>query len=186
MRNPFKSAPELAGPYDRTTITLHWLTVLMVAALWIVGQTADFLPKGPFRAGVWACHVLAGLALIGVLATRIVWRAGYGRRLPAADAGALHVLAKGSHYLLYVLLLATVSFGVANAFAHGSDLFGIWKFPQIEDKPMREFIGQWHEYLANSVLIVALFHATAALTHHYLWRDGVLRRMWPGLRAPTA
>ena len=33
--------------YDRTTVSLHWITALFVAALWLIGQTADRLPKGP-------------------------------------------------------------------------------------------------------------------------------------------
>lgn len=184
-----RSQPSLyvsSDHYDRTTIMLHWLTVLLVTALWTVGQTADWLPKGPFRAGVWASHVLTGFVLICVIATRIAWRASNGRALPAADSGALHVVAKGTHYLLYVLLVVTACFGVANAVGHGVDMYGLWRFPKLEDKPTADLISQGHEYLANSVVIVALLHASAALVHHYLWHDGVLRRMWPGLRVPTS
>lgn len=122
--------------------------------------------------------------LICIIATRIVWRAGYGRALPPADSGALHVLAKGTHYLLYALLVATVCFGVANAFGHGVEMFGLWKFPKIADKATADFIAETHEVLANSVVIVALFHAGAALVHHYLWHDGNIASHVAGLRAP--
>ena len=37
----------------------------------------------------------------------------------------------------------------------------------------------WHELAANTIVILAAIHAAAALVHHYLWRDGVLRRMLP-------
>jgi cytochrome b561 len=45
---------------------------------------------------------------------------------------------------------------------------------------MRRPITQWHGLAANILLGLALFHAAAALVHHYLWRDGVLGRMLPG------
>ena len=37
----------------------------------------------------------------------------------------------------------------------------------------------WHSLPANLLMALALIHATAALVHHYLWRDAVLRRMLP-------
>jgi cytochrome b561 len=37
-----------------------------------------------------------------------------------------------------------------------------------------------HEYLANTLLILAGIHACAALMHHYIFRDRTLVRMVPG------
>jgi cytochrome b561 len=37
----------------------------------------------------------------------------------------------------------------------------------------------WHGFAANTILIVGGMHAAAALFHHYLLRDDVLRRMLP-------
>jgi len=36
-----------------------------------------------------------------------------------------------------------------------------------------------HALAANSILILAGIHASAALIHGYFWRDGVLARMLP-------
>jgi hypothetical protein len=40
------------GSYDLTTIWLHWTTVGLVAILWLIGQTADWIPSGPVRTGI--------------------------------------------------------------------------------------------------------------------------------------
>ena len=40
-------------------------------------------------------------------------------------------------------------------------------------------IQGWHGLVANSILIQAGVHASAALFHHYVWGDGVLARMLP-------
>lgn len=165
--------------YDATTIALHWATALSVVALWIIGQTADMLPRNIANGFIWPVHVVWGFALVAIVAWRIVWRHAGGADLPAANSGILGLIASASHYLLYVLLAAVLLLGVINAFVRGYDLFGLFSLPQIGDKAWRRPITHWHELAANMLLIVALLHAAAALAHHYVFRDGVLRRMLP-------
>lgn len=165
--------------YDATTIALHWATAALVVGLWAIGQTADWMPRSPIRTDYWSIHVVLGFALGIALAWRIIWRAAAGRRLPAADDGILRLLADGTHYALYGLLLIVVTLGVVNAIVRGYNLFGIVALPQIGDKALSKPITHWHGLTANILLGVALLHAVAALTHHFLLRDGVLRRMLP-------
>ncbi len=47
------------------------------------------------------------------------------------------------------------------------------------DRALRGILGELHGDCADVVLIVAGLHAAAALAHHYLLRDRVLRRMLP-------
>ena len=174
-----RSARETRTVYDRTTVALHWVTAASVAVLWIIGQTADWIPDGPVNTCYWSVHVVLGFVLAAVLLWRILWRASGGRRLPAADSGALHVFAKATHYLLYALLLVVVVLGVVNAFVRGYNLFDLVSLPQLGDRAMRRSISHWHGLAANILLGLAGFHAAAALVHHYVWGDAVLRRMLP-------
>ena len=169
--------------YDSTTIWLHWLTAALVAMLWVLGQVTGWLPRGPFRLGVWSTHVVLGLTLALVLAMRILWRARFGSALPPADTGVLHRLAKGTHHALYLLLLAVVILGIANASYMGFDLYGVLTMPRVGNgAPATEHgINTLHEWAANLVVLVALFHAAAALGHQYFWRDHLLQRMRPRL-----
>ncbi len=173
-------AREQAGAYDRTTIALHWVTAVSVILLWISGQTADWFPDGPVNTDYWSLHVVLGFALAGVIPWRVAWRGSGGRRLPAADAGPLHALAKATHYLLYAMLITVAALGVVNAFVRGYTLFDVTSLPQIGNLAWRRPITQWHGLAANIMLGLVAFHASAALAHHYLWRDGVLARMVPG------
>ena len=168
-----------AESYDGTTIALHWVTAISVVVLWIIGQTADWIPDGPVNTAYWSVHVVLGFVLAAVLAWRIVWRGTGGRRLPAADAGFLHAFAKTTHYLLYALLLVVVVLGVVNAFVRGYNLFDLVSLPQIGNRALRRPITHWHGLAANILLGLALFHAAAALVHHYVWKDGLLGRMLP-------
>jgi cytochrome b561 len=170
--------------YDGATISVHWITALLVALLWVIGQTGDWLPKGTLQSAYWSTHVVLGFALVVLVIYRIGWRATAGRRLPPADPAALHVLAKASHYALYILLIVVLALGVTNAFVRGYHIFGLFELPQLGDKSLRKPITNWHGLAANILLGLAALHALAALGHHYVLRDGVLRRMMPSPRRP--
>jgi cytochrome b561 len=164
--------------YDTMTIVLHWSTVSLVVVLWILGQTSDWWPRGPLRDGSWSLHVTLGFVLAAVLLTRIIWRIGPGRALPSPDAGMLRIVARGTHLLLYGLLLAVVGLGITNAFVRGYTLFEAVSLPQIGDRALRRPLTEWHGLAANAILIVALLHAAAGLFHQYIRKDHLLWRMW--------
>ena len=164
--------------YDRTTIALHWITAALVVVLWVIGQTADWFPDhGLANTVMWSTHVVLGFGLAAIIVWRLVWRSSGGRGLPPADGGALHVLAKATHYGLYLLLVGVVALGVVNAFLRGYAIYDLFHLPQIGDRAWRRPITEWHGLAANLTLALAGIHAFAALVHHYVWRDGLLRRM---------
>lgn len=165
--------------YDPITISLHWLTALMIVALWVIGRIGDFFPSGPWRTNIWSIHVALGFALVTVLCWRIVWRFFGRRRLPFPYPGLAHVVATTSHVVLYVLLATVVTLGVVNAFVRGFNLFDAFALPQFGDRELRKPITQWHDLFANLLLLVAFAHAGAALFHHYVLKDNVLTRMLP-------
>lgn len=111
--------------YDRTTITLHWATAILVAIQFLVGRTTNFLPCGPLRGDIWSVHVLFGFALAGMVVLGMLWRATHGRRLLPLNRGILHLTAVAAHRLLDLLLLVIVVLGITNVFAHGFPLFNL-------------------------------------------------------------
>ncbi|MEP7099146.1 MAG: cytochrome b/b6 domain-containing protein [Burkholderiales bacterium] len=167
--------------YDRRTLALHWLTAALVIGLWCVGQTIDFFPKGAPRTTVRSLHITFGALLGLVLAYRIWWRASGGLHLPPAGAGALDTLASLAHKLLYLLLIATVLLGIANTWVRGDTLFSVLRIPAFDpgNADLREQVEGWHGLSANILLCVAGLHAAAALLHHFVFKDDVLRRMLP-------
>jgi cytochrome b561 len=171
--------------YDGFSIFLHWLTALLVATLWLLGQSLSFFPKGSPRLSALGVHMLLGMLVGAVILVRIVWRSSGGRHLPAADEGLLNLIAKGAHYGLYLLLVLTVGFGVARAWVHGVPVFDWFKFqrPGFATPSVIHTISELHSDLADILVIVAGLHAAAALMHHYVMRDSVLRRMLPRKRA---
>lgn len=171
--------------YDRHTILLHWLTAGLVLSLWALGQTIDWFPKGALRGFARSTHICLGIALALVLIARLRWRfGGTSAHLPPAGLGWLDRIATLAHWLLYALLIATVALGIANTWVRGDTIFNLFKIPPFvtDDKGLRETVEDWHGLVANTLLIVAFVHAAAALLHHFVWKDGVLRRMLPARR----
>ena len=170
--------------YDRTSITLHWLSAVLIALLWLSAQVIDWFPPQGGRVAMRSVHITMGVCFGLVLLTRIVWRGGFGRRLPAAETGVLHLAGEVVHYALYGLMIAEVGLGLTNVWVRGDSIFGLFSIPAYDaaDKALRRQVGGLHALVANWILIVAGLHAAAALFHHYVWRDSVLRRMLPGFR----
>lgn len=182
ITNPTPTMSDLA--YDRRTILLHWLSAALVAGLWILGQCIDFFPAGTARINARSVHILVGALLAVVLLARIVWRARGGAKLPPADAGPAGKAAVGVHHLLYLLLVAAVVVGLGTEWIRGDNLFNLFTIPAYDpaNKPLRHDAVELHGLIANVLLVVAGLHAAAAVWHHRVLKDGVLRRMWPGLR----
>jgi cytochrome b561 len=126
-----------------------------------------------------------GLAVFLLVGVRLIWRfidpPPPAEKTPFGRFGDL--ASAGMHWLLYVLILAIVLFGVAAQFADGGAIpfFGIFQIvsPWIKDHGLAENLEDVHETLAHGFMIVAGLHAAAALVHHFLLRDRTLTRMLP-------
>ncbi len=103
----------------------------------------------------------------------------FGRWLGAfADPAA-----RLAHYALYALLIAVPVVGIIEQFARGEalPLFGLSEIPSpwIRDRAFAHSVEEIHEITAHALVIVALFHAAAALIHHFVFYDNTLIRMLP-------
>lgn len=178
--------PNLAH-YDRFTITLHWLTAGLVILLFALALGWDLFEHGsPLRKGMQSLHISLGILLGVVILTRLAWRFTGGRRLPPASSGWLQRAATGMHVSLYVLLVAQVILGLTLRWAQAESFmfFGLFplQFSGTEHRTLAHTIEELHDAVAWIIISLAGLHAAAALVHHYVWKDGVLRRMLP--RAP--
>lgn len=171
----------LAPSYDRRTIALHWLTAVLVIGLWLLGQTIDWFPKGVPRAIARSIHIALGVGLAFVLIRRIWWRMAGGVHLPQAGSSAFDTIATLTHKFLYLLLVGTILLGIANAWIRGDTLFMLLKIPAFDpgNTALREAVEDLHSWAANILLVVAGLHAAAALLHHFVLKDDILRRMVP-------
>jgi len=186
---PLAAAEAAAAPvrYDRVTIAFHWLTALSVVLLFGAAYWWNALPRiAPLREGLQAFHVSVGILFAAAFVGRILWRWTGGRRLDAAEHGLAGLAAHAVHAALYVLLGVQIILGFLLRWAEGEEFFffGLFAIPQVgmPDRAMSRLHEALHNAVGWTIVYLAAAHALAALAHHYVLKDGVLRRMLPAAR----
>jgi cytochrome b561 len=178
------SAKAQHGPsrYDGPTIALHWATAALVILQFALAELWDFFPR-PVHHVMVVGHMSFGILLTAVILLRLVWRQSLGRTLPPAGLGPLDGAARLMHLALYGLLCAEILLGFATRWTDNQALsffgFAIPSPFGVFSKATGRFIDQIHDYNAWLIMSLVLVHALAALAHHYVLKDGILRRMAP-------
>ena len=174
-----------AEGYGSVSQMMHWITVALVILAWLLGQFDDVFPKGAARAAGLFVHISAGLAVIGILVLRLLWR--FADRPPPIEhtilGAGLDRAGRLVHYALYALVVAVPISGIVLQFARGDalPLFGLTEIasPWTRDRAFARSVKEIHEVAANALIILAALHAAAALLHHWVLRDRTLVRMLP-------
>lgn len=168
------------------SIGLHWLTLVLILGLAMVGLAMTDLPNGPQKIQIYALHKSFGLTVLGLTVIRLMWRLFSPTPEAAENTPAWQAfVAKLTHGFLYVLLFAMPISGWLYNSAAGFPLkyFGLFKLPKLSgyDPQLKELAGEAHETFFYILALLMLMHAGAALKHHYLDKDTTLTRMLPWL-----
>ena len=85
------------------------------------------------------------------------------------------------HFLLYALLLLQPFVGwiATAAYPAPVPIFGLFDMPAVwgADRPLSDRLFVVHRIMGVSIGLLAIMHIGAALHHHFVRRDGILRRM---------
>ena len=176
------AAGDAGSAYDGVAIALHWFTAFLVFANFALAETWDWFSK-PARGLMEQTHMSFGVLLTAVIIARIAWRFIPGHQVSPIETGWVRLVSKGSHYFLYLLLIAEASLGFAFRWGAGRPMafFGAGIPPLISEisRPLRHELRELHEWIGWTIVVIALLHALAALYHHYVLKDRVLIRMLP-------
>ena len=168
--------------YDGVAITLHWLTAILVIANFVLAQIWDWY-SDETKGWMEDAHMSFGVLLAAVVAARLVWRFIPGHQVSSIEAGWMRIASKGTHYMLYLLLIAEAALGFAFRWGAGRPMafFATGIPPMIGEmsRPFRRELRELHEWIGWAIIILALIHALAALYHHYVLKDRLLSRMVP-------
>ncbi len=175
----------IGGRYDAVTILLHWLTAILVVFQFVSAEFWDFFER-PERHFLIISHMSAGFLLAVILTLRILWRVVFGTRTIQTNSQLLDGAAKVVHVLLYVLIVLQIPLGLFTRWTDNQplDVFG-WSIPSpigACSKATGQWVDQIHDINAWIIMGIVGLHAAAALAHHFIWRDDVLRRMIPAAR----
>jgi cytochrome b561 len=167
--------------YDRRTVLFHWLTAGLIALMWSLAQIIDLFSRD-IRVLPRSLHIAAGIVLLVVVISRLIWRNTSGTRLPSADQGLFDLAARAAHWGLYALVLAALGAGMVLEAARGDNIFWLGRLPGFAggDRALIHDLEEYHGLAVNLLLILAGLHGAAAMVHRYLWKDTVLQRMTIG------
>ncbi|RME14185.1 MAG: cytochrome b [Alphaproteobacteria bacterium] len=152
--------------YSRLQIALHWLTVILLAAMFLNEDPIKEAFRSLMRTGTFtqtplvAAHIFGGLTVLALAAIRFAIKLRRGSPpLPENESPLLQRIAIGTHHALYTLMFLVP---IAGAIA--------W-FGEIR------WMGDVHEIIQNWLLAVAGLHVAGALYQHFILKSDVLMRM---------
>lgn len=176
--------PTAPTAYDPFTKSLHWLMALLIIGLWSVGLVMEDMPKGDLRSQVIGIHKAVGVIVLVLAVVRLGWRlTNRAPELPATMPAFERLGAKLGHVTLYVLMIALPIDGILMSQAGGRavNVLG-FVLPTVIEKneQLKHLFGEGHEIMAWALAAVLVIHVAAAIRHHVLLKDDVLKRMLPG------
>jgi cytochrome b561 len=162
----------------------QWLIVALVLTQVTLAAIAANLPTGVEKLATLARHKSVGITILVLAMLRLAWRwSNPVPELPSTLKPYERRLANFTHGALYVLLFAMPISGWAMSSARGFPVswWGVLQLPDFVSKsrPLYDLLHGTHKTLAYALGAVVLLHAAAALKHHFVLRDDVLRRMLP-------
>ena len=165
--------------YSRLSIALHWLMLALLVAVYAAILLREEYPRGSdIREALKAWHFSLGLSVFILVGLRAVARLLHRGRSHAR--GFFGIAAAAMHLALYAFMIAMPLLGWTVLSAEGDpiQLFGL-PLPPLTgpNEALAEQAETIHETLGTVGYWLVGLHAAAALMHHYVLRDGTLRRM---------
>ncbi len=178
-------APRAYTPMART---LHWITVGFIAVQYPVGQYMTYRGNtldiwDDTTNAIYSAHKLTGFLVLLLVIVRLIYRKQNGAppdepTLEPWQRLASHV----THWSLYGLLILVPLMGWIGVSLYGArDIFGLFSLPALwtQNQEASKTAFLLHNILGKLMLTLIAVHIAAALFHHFIRKDGVLRRMLP-------
>ncbi|MFM7404713.1 MAG: cytochrome b [Erythrobacter sp.] len=169
-----------ADRYNRVARALHWAIAVLVLGNIAGGLLHDALED---TINLIPIHKASGMTVLALSLVRIAWRLTWRvPPYPATMSAARVMAARTVHLLFYALMLAMPISGwiMASAGKYPLTWFGLFDLPKLavtRDEPAYLVAREAHELLGWLFLALAILHIAAALRHHFVLRDNILRRM---------
>ncbi len=169
----------------------HWVMAVLVIGLLAMGQYISHFVDDIYRAfDLTQIHKSFGFVAFCLVALRLVWRWYAGAPTLPPEVPRWQVRASQvSHVLLYVLMVVMPVSGWLYASASinqdlyqiPNQVFGLFALPDPfvpGEKALEMRFRTVHDVGGKLLAALVLVHLAAALKHHFVDRNHILRRMW--------
>lgn len=163
-------------------IGLHWTVAALILIQVPAGWGMVLSAPGPTQDLLYAVHKNVGLIVFILACIRLVWRLRHPvPYLPADLAPWQSGAARATHFLLYLLLflMPLTGFLYTTLSGYPVPFLMVWELSQYVpvNKPLGELFKVAHLTLQWLLYATVILHVAGALQHHFVRKDGVLRRM---------
>lgn len=166
--------------WGRGTKLLHWLSAVYVIGLICVGFYMAKWATPPLKFQLIQMHKAFGALFLVLVLIRLIWR--WTHMISPISQNPLHWLSVLSAPVLYLCMLIMPISGILMSQTAGYpiSIFGLFEVPTIVEKSPEwaSVFVQIHVYSAYMLTGLIALHTIAALFHHFVLKDDVLRRMW--------
>ena len=162
---------------------LHWAIVILIIVQFVLGYRSHWA-TGLKKLSTVVPHKSWGITILALAVLRLVWRLVnptplLPTNLKPWERTAAHV----THYGLYILLFVMPLTGwiASSARSFPVSWFGMVQLPDFvaPNRPLYDTLMTFHYWLSWTLVVLAVLHVGAALKHHFVLKDHVLRRMLP-------
>ena len=178
--------PSSTPYYTRTAQVLHWLMAIIFIVAWLIGfYSGNFLSyevDGSFKGDVISLHKNIATTILFLVIIRIFWRYTHpAPQLPDTMSASMKKLAHVGHLVLYLLLLAVPITGCLFSWSagHPAPVLYLFEIPSLvqQNSELLAIVKPLHIYLSWFAGLVIVGHILAAIKHHVVDKDNVLRSM---------
>lgn len=175
--------------YPGLMIFLHWLMAILIIATFALGTVMVDMRISPTKLKYFSWHKWLGVTLLALVAWRLITCLLHQKMqnipaLPDSMPGWEKLAAHGGHLALYVLMFALPITGYLYSSASGYPVvyLGLVELPTLigPNPELKETLKTAHDVLSKLLFLVVALHFAAALKHHFISKDGILKRMLPG------
>jgi cytochrome b561 len=161
----------------------------LILAQFALGWLASTWQPSPTKLDLFVWHKSTGMLIFALVLLRLLWRLRHpAPALPADMPGWERGAAHASHALLYLIMIAMPLTGWITNSAAGIPLRIYWLIPVPAiagtDEHTADLAAFAHFSLGLAFAALLVLHVAAALRHHFVRRNDVLKRMLPARKTP--
>lgn len=161
----------------------HWIIALLIITLLAVGIIMEDMAPSPDKWELYGLHKAFGVVAFVLILLRIVWKSLNPEPKLSADTPKWQQLASKANILsLYCLMFLIPFSGMSMSLlgGHPIDFFGLFAIDLFEKyPPIAGVAHEAHWILAYTMIALLGLHIAAALQHHFILKDNILKRMLP-------
>lgn len=171
--------------YTNIAKSLHWLVAGLIVSQYVLAELAEKAKENDQildQLALLANHKSIGITILVLALIRLVYRfKNPAPALPSSMSAWQVQASKASHFLLYGFLFALPITGwlMSSAKSYSVSYFNLLALPDFiaPNERLAEQLQAAHYYLGEALFYIALLHVAAALKHHFLDKDDVLKKM---------